>query len=465
MTQHTSGKVVWSEGMQLLPHHFQLQSRYFETTVQAVTRYLRGDAWGFASLSVDAEALKNREAVVEARGIMPDGTPFQIPERESARLRRPLPRDLFGEDRTLDLYLTLPVFFQNGANVAAEGVKPRGVRFFAETMPVADEVSGAERQAVQLGWKNFEIKTAGETTPVDVSMRLARVLYNDGAYAIDTSVVPPSLATSAFPCKEKESDPDSHGTRVVVRISAICDIAQNLVSVIEEKIAHLAGQRKSLPTRILTEQSLAGFWLLQTLQRSLPALRHFLENPEEHPSVLYRELLRLAGALCTFALDADPARLPLYCHGDPAPGFDTLEKHIRRNLELSLPTNCIEIKLEGFDRYYFKGVVDDPRCKPDSRWILGIRSTLRENQLKAIVPPTVKVSSHKWIKRAVDTSVADVPVSYIEPPNAIDPQPGYRYFSLDGSHDDFVPVFKHKGIGIYVPASVALTDISLHAIF
>ena len=52
-------RVVWSEGMYLAPHHFQVQSRYFEDSIQFVTSSLRRDYYGFLACEMNAEALRN----------------------------------------------------------------------------------------------------------------------------------------------------------------------------------------------------------------------------------------------------------------------------------------------------------------------------------------------------------------------------------------------------------------------
>jgi len=52
-------KPVWSEGMYLGPHHFQAQSRYFEDSLNFVVASLWRDAFGFAGLQFDNDALRN----------------------------------------------------------------------------------------------------------------------------------------------------------------------------------------------------------------------------------------------------------------------------------------------------------------------------------------------------------------------------------------------------------------------
>jgi type VI secretion system protein ImpJ len=74
-------RVVWSEGMHLGPHHFQVQSRYFEDSIQFATSALWFASYGLAGLELDADALYNGSvSLLHARGILPDGLPFNMPE-------------------------------------------------------------------------------------------------------------------------------------------------------------------------------------------------------------------------------------------------------------------------------------------------------------------------------------------------------------------------------------------------
>ena len=67
-------RVVWSEGMYLGPHHFQVQGRYFEDSIRFATSSLWFEPWGLAGCELDSEALINGTlSVLHARGIFPDG--------------------------------------------------------------------------------------------------------------------------------------------------------------------------------------------------------------------------------------------------------------------------------------------------------------------------------------------------------------------------------------------------------
>ena len=62
-------RVVWSEGMHLGPHHFQVQSRYFEDSIQFAISSLWFASYGLAGLELDADALYNGSvSLLHARG-------------------------------------------------------------------------------------------------------------------------------------------------------------------------------------------------------------------------------------------------------------------------------------------------------------------------------------------------------------------------------------------------------------
>src|SRR5947209_20517033 len=87
-------RVVWSEGMYLSPHHFQAQARYFEDSVHFAVDTLWFEGWGVLGVEFDTEALRNGTvSLLRARGVFPDGLPFDIPESDNVRLARNISKD------------------------------------------------------------------------------------------------------------------------------------------------------------------------------------------------------------------------------------------------------------------------------------------------------------------------------------------------------------------------------------
>src|SRR3954447_10989749 len=126
-------RVVWSEGMYLGPHHFQVQSRYFEDSIRFATSSLWFEAYGLVGSSLDAEALRNGTvSLVHARGIFPDGLAFHMPECDVLPPARNI-ADLFPPTRdTLTILLGIPPRKSNGMNCAMSELESAGARYLAE---------------------------------------------------------------------------------------------------------------------------------------------------------------------------------------------------------------------------------------------------------------------------------------------------------------------------------------------
>jgi len=91
-------KVVWSQGMFLLPHHFQQEARHVEYTIDMRLRSTGPHAWGFFELALDAGMLAiGRVGIARASGILPDGTPFSIPLHDAQPMALDVPTDMKGE--------------------------------------------------------------------------------------------------------------------------------------------------------------------------------------------------------------------------------------------------------------------------------------------------------------------------------------------------------------------------------
>ena len=152
-------KVVWSEGMHLGPHHFQVQNRYFEEITHFGISKLWFEPYGIVGLELDAEALRNGTvSVVHARGIFPDGLTFNMPESDPL----PAPRgiaDSFPPTReSLTVLMAIPPVRLGAPNIALPEQEQNGsTRFIAESTMLPDENTGADEKSVQVGRKNIRI--------------------------------------------------------------------------------------------------------------------------------------------------------------------------------------------------------------------------------------------------------------------------------------------------------------------
>jgi len=439
--------VVWSEGMHLAQHHFQAQSRYFEERTSFALSSLYFQPWGVAACELDAEALVNGTVVVRhARGVMPDGLPFLFPDEPPPE---PLAiADLFSPTSTSQrVLLGIPAYQPNRANVANGERPPTDARFVTSHQEVSDDATGGDERPVEVGRKNFRLLLDGGEVDEDlVTLPLARVERDgSGRFIYAPEFVPPCLRIAASP--------------------RLISLLRGLVDTLDRKASTLRSGRESGPMAD-GGSDIVGFWLAHAVHSGLAPLRHHLQTASAHPEVLYRELARLGGALCTFAMDAHPRQLPDYDHSDLETTFSELDRHIRRHLDVVLPEGSVEVPLEAAEQFFYRADLRDPRClQPSARWFLGIRSGLARSKVLQDVPRLVKVCSDDGIKKLVQRAYDGLPVQHVpSPPAALSPRIGTEYFLLRGSGPCWKAIQMSEGVGVYMPGSLADADVELRVV-
>ncbi len=439
-------RVVWSEGMYLGPHHVQEQSRYFEDSIQFATSSLWFASYGFAGVELDAEALHNGTvALLHARGILRDGLPFNMPESDAL----PEPRavaDLFPPTRDgIVVMLAIPPRKPNGFNCSLSEGEAAEARYTAEPRVLHDENTGADERTVQLGRKNLRLLLDTEPAGDLLTMPVARVV-RDGAghFAYDANFVPPVLRISA-------------STRLMLLLQRLIEILDDKSATISRGARNTSGGIAEYSTR-----QIASFWLMHAVNSALTPLRHQFIAKRGHPEELFAEMSRLAGALCTFALDSHPRDLPLYDHDKLSACFEALDRHIRAHLEIIVPTNCVSIPLRRVEDYYYEGDVTDQRCLGRSRWLLAIRAAMGDAELMAKAPPLIKVCSPAFVRELVKRALPGLTLTHLPvPPAAVSARVEMQYFGLNKGGPCWNHINLTHKVGVYVPGEFPNPEIEI----
>jgi type VI secretion system protein ImpJ len=439
-------RVVWAEGMYLAPQHFQAQNRYFEESFHFATASLWRDAYGLAACQLDADALRNGTvSLLHARGMFQDGLPFDIPECDP----RPDPRNIVEQflptTDSLTVALAIPRWREGQQNCDLDSFTAGSARYLSTTEMVHDENTGLEPKPVQMGRKNIRLIVLPAKDENALTLPIARVMRDQsGHFVYDPAFVPPCLRISAS--------------------ERLASILQKLVEILEEKSA-VVTQEQQTGEKFQTGMSarqVAQFWFLHAINSSLTPLRHILMAKHRHPEELFREMSRLAGALCTFSLDSNPRSLPAYDHYDPGPVFATLEEHILRHLEIIVPSQAVVIPLKAAARYFYEGEVRDQRCLGLSRWMLGIRSPIGEADLIAKTQQLVKVCSSQFVPELVKRALPGLGLSHRQvPPAAIAAKVDSQYFVISRSGPCWEHIMKTRTVGVYVPGELPSPEIEL----
>ena len=435
---------VWSEGMYLGPHHFQAQNRYFEDTLDFVTSSLWRDAYGFVGLQFDQDALRNGTlSLTHARGLFADGLAFDLPGSDTA----PAPRDfasLFSPVADhLTLSLAVPSIVRDGQNIGQAAQNSTRYRAWEQKMP--DQNTGLDEKTIEVGRKNLVLLGEPEVSERYVSMPVVRVLRDgSGRFEADPTFVPPSLSLNASP--------------------ALTDLLHRLIDILDEKSTVFAQEQQQKNGQYqagMSARHVAQYWFLHAINSNRPALRHMLLS-QAHPQELYREMARLAGALCTFGLEVHPRSLPAYDHDNLGDCFAKLDEHIRRHLEIVLPSKAIKIPLRAIESFLYHGNVTDERCVGPARWILEIQSPTGEADLIARVPKLTKICSARFIGELIKRALPGLTLSHLSvPPAQIAARVESQYFSIHRAGPCWETIVQTRQVGVYVPAEIPSPQLSL----
>jgi type VI secretion system protein ImpJ len=430
-------RVVWSEGMHLGPHHFQTQSRYFEDTLWFLNSNLRQEPWGFLHFSVDTEALRNGLAILTfASGILPDGLIFDLPDCDSVPDPAQL-SDLFSStDSEIILHLAIPPRQDQGLDCDLGGGP--SARYSAVERKLRDDSIGQGEYNVSFARKNLALLSQAQLSDDTVSFPIARIVRDGtGGFSSDPDFIPPCLRIGA--CE------------------SLVLLLHRLAQAIEEKIESTRGMRLSSGRFELGTSALdvANYWFLHALCSALPALRHHLQDRRSHPEDVYRDLVRLAGALSTFSLESTHGDIPKYNHRDLASTFKNLDSAIRRYLEIVAPSNTVTLQFHKADKYIYAAEVKDERCLRRARWIFGVRSTITDSLVLRQTPKLVKVCSAEGVAKLVQRALPGLELLHLPvPPTALHAQADMHYFSISLSGACWQHILQTKQVGVYMPGDL-----------
>lgn len=440
-------RIVWAEGMYLGPHHFQAQSRYFEDAIHFSTDSLWFSPYGLLGYELNAEALRNGTFLLShARGVFQDGLPFDMPSSDPLPEPRQVEKLFPPTSNSLLAYLAVPKRKQLGGNCALERqAGSNGTRFVAEEQTVFDEITGGDEKPVRFGRKNISFLFEGEKNEGWQVMPLARIQRDGGGHFVfDEKFVPPVLRFNSS--------------------TALMNMMRRLIDILMQKNTAFSGATRGYDRQSsgMSAQQISTFWFLHAVDSALASFRHLYLSKQSHPEELYSEMLRLGGALCTFGLNSSAAALPVYDHMDLQACFEALDTHIREHLELVIPTNCISLKLEQTDRYFWEADIADTRILGNARWYFSIAANIGEAELITGTPALVKVCSARFVPELVKRALPGMKLTHVStPPASLAPRITNQYFTVNRSGPCWDHLMETRRLGIYVPGDIPAPQLDL----
>ena len=402
-------KVVWSEGLFLRPHHLQQSDRYLESLVENRVRHVTPYPWGFSSLEIDRDlAQQSRFSVRRATGVMPDGTPFDIPAAS------PLPPPIEVPETAAKqlLWLMIPVAAPNTREVEDGGAESAS-RYVPATEMLIDSTSPLRiEEEIDVAHPRLAYELRKTAKPGYVGLAMARVVeVRDRTIVFDEKFVPPVLTCSAHPVVDGWID--------------------RVIGWIDNKLEELARYAAD-PTAGGGLQS-ADYFVLQLLNRHIPVLNHFRRSRYIHPERLYEEFLRIVGELATFATTERRARsYPAYDQDNLEDVFAPVIRDIQDFLSAQLGRRAIRLEIIERAPNAFISTIRDRNLFRNATLVLEVAARRPLTEIQAQFPHLFKVGPNTKMNEIVHAHLPGVNLIHLPtPPPQIRAITDHVYFYLD----------------------------------
>jgi type VI secretion system protein ImpJ len=425
-----SKKVVWSEGMFLQPQHFQQQDRYFERALENRTGEITPYPWGFSHFALDETALAlGKVSISAARGVMPDGTPFDFPERDAG----PVPLEIPANAKNELLMLAVPVRRPGSVEVdSGDSSEATFARYGATDTEVTDHNSGADGRApMRVADLKMRLLLARDQTDAWVTIGVARILERraDNLVVLDRQFIQPNLSVS---------------------VSAVLSAyLQELEGMLHQRGEALAS-RLAHPGRGGVAE-IADFLFLQTVNRYEPLVAHLRNITPLHPETLYQICVTMAGDLATFRDGRRPAAYPKYLHPQPERCFPQLMAELRASLSVVLETTAIPIELQARKFGVHVAIIPDQELIRSANFILAVNAQVPAEQLRARFPAQTKLGPVEKLRDLVNLQLQGIALKPLPvAPRQIPFHAGFNYFEMDRGGEMWKQLEKSGGLAMHI---------------
>ena len=440
----TSHRVIWSQGMFLQPHHFQQQTRFIEQLLEARVAAGLPHAWGFAELTLDETGLSTGQVALQrGRGVMPDGTPFSMPDADALPPPLVVPADMQDE---LVLLAVPRARFGNTEVDFGDGRPDPLARYAVVSHELRDQSHAVdEPEPVQLGAPTLRLMRQRDASDAFAVLGLVRVIERraDNQVMLDRAYMPPQTRI------------DASG-----QLGTMAGLLHGLVRQRAQTLAASMGQLGKGVSEV------AEFLMLQLLNRSEPLLRQMAGAPSAHPQSLHRLLSMLAGELATFSRpDRCPPEYPLYKHDDLQGSFAPVVQDLRDYLSTVMQRHAVQIELVDRNHGVRTATVDDTELLRTAGFVLAVRSQMPPEHLRLRFPAQSKLGPVDRIKDLVNLQLPGVPLRNLPvAPRQLPFHNGSHYFELDRSGDLWKQIERSGNLFVHVSGEFPGLEMELWAI-
>jgi len=440
-------RVMWSEGMFLLPQHFQYQDEFHQHQLAQATQRSTPFHWGIQQLEVDEDALANGTlSLRRLKLVFPDGTLYDAPQQDVL----PAARDLREQVRegALKVYAALRLSEAYAANYLNEGDEGRAARRFRKQFGMLPDLNEGdlENEITSLGLHVVLLVEGDNLDGYSYCPVLQLARNSVGGFSAVPVFIPPSLHLSAH--------------------EQFLTLGRRLLGILQAKSEALSSRRRERADQIAEfgSSDVTLFWLLNTVNRAYPQLAHLLQHPRLHPERLYLFLAELAGGLLTFSLGVQLADIPPYDHEDPAVSLLRLDALLRNLLDNVVPNQYVPIALEQTKASHYVGQLHDPRLVAADFYI-AVHADMPGEELLRLVPRAFKVGSPEDIEVIVNTAMPGANLMHTSRlPSAIPVRLDNHYFAIEPRGPVFERMMKAQAVAFYVPSAFINLKLELMAV-
>ncbi|MGH7496403.1 MAG: type VI secretion system baseplate subunit TssK [bacterium] len=443
-------KVVWYEGMNLDPHHFQQMDRAFRAILNARVRAQARYDWGFSELQINKEALANGQiALLSCKGVTPDGLAFDMPEEDRLPKARALNEFFPATAEKLEVFLAIHAELPTGRNCHIPPTADNGeARYSLEYFDLRDDNSGDNSRAIGLARSNFQLRFSVEALDEFSWLKAAEIKRApNGTFVLSDRFIPPCLSLAA---------------------------SENLMSLANDLLGRMvsksAEQRGQLPfgKPEFTTNELTSLWLAQTLNTFIPIISHLYNVARCHPHELYMQWLALAGQLATYPTDLliRPSDLPRYDHQNLTQCCQQLANYIQEQLELIKPAaNYVLLQLKKQnENMWFSQQIPEPLLQMAQLYLVA-SGDIDERRMTAELPQKIKVAAPENIHMLIAAAARGLNMAYQpRPPAGVPAGGGQQYFHLEKTGFFWEAISKGRAVAIYLPGEFANLRIELIAL-
>ncbi|MEC9046763.1 MAG: type VI secretion system baseplate subunit TssK [Planctomycetota bacterium] len=437
-------RVVWDEGMLLVPQHFQQWSRFLEGEMRRRAAIASPFFFGLSAIEVDDTAIESGEfALHRLAGVLPNGFLFESPNPDPLPPARRFAEAFDARAESLAVYLAIPTLRSGGAAISDDGIDgDRPTPFLRRIRRVVDEARPGVERPISTALPNLRLVFGGEVLDDYECMQIAEIERSaTGTYRLSDTFVPTCLRLSASPI---------------------------LMAVLRRNLEVLSARSEELGSRSRQTSGMAGaanLWLLDALNASLPVLQHLYQHPAAHPQELYMHLATLAGRMCTLATDQHPRKLPAYDHLSLTETFQKIDASLRSLLETVVPNRCVAVPLNRESETAFQARLPDTTLLEQAQFFLGVSSDLPEQRLVAEFPMKVKISSIDRVQQLLVQMVPGLTIQHVPVlPEEIPARAGASYFRLEPTGDHWDAITQSHSFAFHVPPDIEGVQLELVAI-